>query len=1175
MGGKFKLLFLMLLVGMAMLLSGCGAISNAAATDPSIELLYSLFGSDLQGSLQCSSGSTCYNAHYVFPTLVHSFNLAIIAGAMMIFAYIAIMGTLYTAQDGVFLGKKWSKTLIPLRAIFGIIAIFPLGATGFGVAQYIIYAMTYMGVGVANEVWGSVASQASAGALTPGAPNAALQNIYTAFGQMIFYDVTHNIVTASTQPPSSSQSLSARRRLEDTSAGAGANRSAVPPSCYPSGAADASGNIPVVCQGSLTKGMFRQLENVSFNWSGSTSGATGLLGTSGAIASACGSSLPWCPGVLSFINSNLSNDTNITDDQFIGNLNFLMLSPPAATTIPSGVVPYIQSDFELNIVGSLSPLVSPPENSDPAKNGSGTIDQDPVSDVYNASLDSSGYIETYSVTNTPAQLEVDLDIALKVNNGLSSAITHMMNAYNASTSSQQKPEDFSSSWWLAGDEYLYLDREFGQEMSQLTALSQAFLTEATKNPASFTATGGGVDASIEVLDLSKASVDDSNYVNKDGFVSSVPNGLSFTSGQPTIPDNSFLNFCLGTTLPSSPTSTTSCPYAQFSFSGAFSFSPSLSNYLTQLNTFVNAGATGWTANQKLAAADLLCKLGGLNCSYAGLSAYAPYLSLASGGTPQALDLTQGAFPLIAQDLSYYFLFEAQKLGPNGNPFSLDNTNILKIGANLYTLDLALNYALYLYERSNGSDSCPPDSSSTCNPNSPTWDNPMIAAGQHSPVANVMGFIFSGLVGAQYGTNNISGLLSQIWCVGEADFSKCMANAQADSTVVSQSIGSTPTGSGITIVNDHFSVIANAQLVGMNLIGGTVAALTNIYQTFTAKVQAVVASDQAASTVNVGAIAGMSLLGPAFGAYKSADIINAATAASVSIAALSVNLMWLPVIMIVLSTLFTTGVMFAVFIPMLPFVLFWAGKITWLLLVIEAIFAAPLMAMAMAYPEGHDLWGMGEQGFKISLNLLLMPVLMIVGLVSAMAITYFVLSFTADGFHYVSFTLLQLASVASPGGPMPSGGIVSSGQAHSIFGGSSTLYDHETVNSLVTQGIMTTFLIFMYATFISMAFNKCFSMIYLIPERVMSWIGSQGMKFGEKEGSEMQGAVSKQADQAAQAGGQAVSQGTQAQKALGDSQVSQTQQDSQAQIQEGQSIGQSVQQDIGTVASVSSIFKGGA
>jgi hypothetical protein len=243
-------------------------------------------------------------------------------------------------------------------------------------------------------------------------------------------------------------------------------------------------------------------------------------------------------------------------------------------------------------------------------------------------------------------------------------------------------------------------------------------------------------------------------------------------------------------------------------------------------------------------------------------------------------------------------------------------------------------------------------------------------------------------------------------------------------------------------------------------------------------------------------------------------------------------------------------MFAIFIPLLPFVLFWAGKIAWILLVIEAIFAAPLMALAMAYPEGHDLWGMGEQGFKISLNLLLMPVLMIVGLVSAMAITYFVLNITSSGFHYVTMSLLGMAKTTSQGG---------SGIA---FASSSI----QGVNSLFAQGIMTTFLVFMYASFISMAFNKSFSTIYVIPERVMSWIGSQGMKFGEKEAGEMQGAVSKQADQAAQGGGQAVSQGTQAQKGLADAKVSQVQQEGQADIQLGQSIGTATTQTVQTIAS---------
>jgi hypothetical protein len=1082
MGGKFKLLFLMLLLGMAMLLSGCGAISTAM-TDPSItQVLTPIFSAGLPASL---SGSL--DTAYIFPVLIHAFNLAIIGGSMMIFAYIAIMGTLYTAQDGIFLGKKWSKTLIPLRAIFGIIAVFPLGSTGFGFAQYIIYAMTYMGVGIADHVWSAVADQAKPTGGAPELSRSVTQAIYTGIAEMTFYDV----LTQVNNPPAAKKSYSSKR-LQAAGSDDGSTCVADPSPVSPPG----PGVIPLICSGTMKLHDFQYFSSAITKATGSST--NNILNTIHNNSSCTSSN--WCTDALAFITANLSN-VYIPDDTPVGELNFI-----DQQAFGAGSPGYVQSDFQYQLKETFGPLVSPPHSlTDSAGTGS-LVSGDPVSDAYK-----TGTRLASRVMSSTGNFSFDGAVFIT---GQGDVITDLMDQYNASkTSGSVKPENFSLSWWYAGDEYLYLDQEFAEEMNVLTGVGNRFLTVLTSSQSqNFTnITGGGVYA----------------------YITAGPSGL-LTQG------------CLGA----------SCSYLEVPMTGQVMVPVSLSGYLTTLATQVSSDTTDWPANSAVwyAAMDFLCKLGAGStyCSTAGLSTFAP--NPPGGSTVIGpLDMTQGPFPLIQNYIFYYFSLR-DALHKTGNYPAMD----------IYHLDTALNYANYIYLATDGPEPCPPNTPG-CNPNSPNWENPMIIAGANSPMGNVMGFLFSGLVGGEEGGQTIPGLLGQIWCVGEVDFGDCMHNVPTPVGTSGVLVG------GQSLVGDHFSVIANAQLVGMNLIGGTVAALTDIYKTFTAKVKAVVASDGSKSDVNVASIAGMSLLGPAYGAYQSADIIDAATAASVSIAALSVNLMWLPVIMIVLTTLFTTGVLFSVFIPMLPFVLFWSGKITWLLLVIEAVFAAPLMAMAMAYPEGHDLWGMGEQGFKISLNLLLMPALMIVGLVTAMVLTYFILNITASGFHYVSYSLLQMASQtsANPGSVTISG---MSPASSTIIFGSSPLGSNETVNSLITQGIMCTLLIFMYATFISMAFSKSFSTIYIIPERVMSWIGSQGMKFGEKEGGEMQGAVTKQAEQTAQAGGQAVSQGAQAQKSLGDAQVSQIQQDSQAQIQEGQSVGQSVQQDIGTITSVASAFK---
>jgi hypothetical protein len=1104
---NFKSLFLWFLrllpLGFAVMLSGCGSIDNAIS-DPAItQVLKPIFNSGLESSLQGT-----LDLDYIFPVLIHSFNLAIIGGSLMIFAYIAMMGTLYTAQDGIFLGKKWSKTLIPLRAVFGIVAVFPLGSTGFGIAQYIIYSMTYMGVGIADQVWGSVAGHAGPSGSAPELPQSVVQAINTGIAEMTFYEVlnqvnnpTHVSLNASLKKHSS---LMGATNSEEGSANC---RTDTAPASPPG-----RGVIPLICSSRMTLHDFQYFNSAVPSVSGASS--SNILNAIHA-NSAC-TNATWCTDALSFITLNLSN-ASISGDATIGNLGFLDQNA-LGTNSPA----YVESDFEYQVKETFGPLVSPPHNlNDPTGTGQ-IISGDPVSESY-----STAGVLTSQIMSMSGDLVFD---SADFESGQGQVITDLMKEYDASKTTAgsknvKKPEDFSLSWWYAGDEYLYLDQEFAEEMTVLASVGSKFLAVlSSSNSQQLTKiTKGGVYADIRAMTFP------SKTINAASLITSA---------------------CLS--------GGTSCSFLVIPMTGSIVVPMSLSGYIAKLAAQVTADRTDWPLQSPMwfAAMDFICKLGGGDtyCATTNLNRFAPP---PPGGSviPQALNLSQGPFPLIQSYIFYYFSLR-DTLGKTGNYPAMD----------IYRLDAALNYANNMYLAVNGPEPCPPNTAG-CNSNSPSWANPMIIAGSVSPLGNVMGFLFSGLIGAQSGSQNIAGLLGQIWCVGEVDFGTCMNQIQMPTASAGEIV------SGKNLVSAHFSVIANAQLVGMNLIGGTVAALTSVYTIYTKKVDAVVKTFQDnEGKVKVAAIAGMSLLGPAYGAAQSKKVIDGGTAASVSVAALSVNLMWLPVIMIVLTTLFTTGVLFSVFIPMLPFILFWAGKIAWLLLVIEAIFAAPLMAMAMAYPEGHDLWGMGEQGFKISLNLLLMPVLMIVGLVSAMVITYFILNITASGFHYVSYSLLQMASQtsANPEGLTLSGMLTPSSK---IVFGSSPLGSAETVNSLITQGIMCTLLIFMYATFISMAFNKSFSTIYVIPERVMSWIGSQGMKFGEKEGGEMQGAVTKQAEQAGQAGGQAVSQGTQAQKALGDAKISQGMQDGQAEIQMGNSVGQSVQQDIGTISSVAGMFKG--
>lgn len=79
-------------------------------------------------------------------------------------AYTLIAGTMATAHDGEMLGKKWSSMWLPVRTAFGTAMILP-AAGGFCAAQVAVLWLIHQGVGLADTMWNTYASNPSDGAV--------------------------------------------------------------------------------------------------------------------------------------------------------------------------------------------------------------------------------------------------------------------------------------------------------------------------------------------------------------------------------------------------------------------------------------------------------------------------------------------------------------------------------------------------------------------------------------------------------------------------------------------------------------------------------------------------------------------------------------------------------------------------------------------------------------------------------------------------------------------------------------------------------------------------------------------------------------------------------------------------------------------------------------------------
>ena len=206
-----------------------------------------------------------------------------------------------------------------------------------------------------------------------------------------------------------------------------------------------------------------------------------------------------------------------------------------------------------------------------------------------------------------------------------------------------------------------------------------------------------------------------------------------------------------------------------------------------------------------------------------------------------------------------------------------------------------------------------------------------------------------------------------------------------------------------------------------------------------------------------------------------------------------SMMLLPLAFMVMTMIFTLGITFAIVIPVTPYIYFWAGKTSWLINTIEAMVAAPLVACALLVPEGHSYWGHTLPALRMLWNVVFKPVLLVIGTLVSMMLIYIIIAYSAEGFHMIANGIM---------GAFPSAGNV------------------DPRSSMDTQAILCLMVMTLYGTFLAIAFTKCFSTIYLIPEKVVQWLGGQSDQFGKEDMQQMSQAASQNSQQVAQAGQQA-------------------------------------------------------
>lgn len=170
---------------------------------------------------------------------------------------------------------------------------------------------------------------------------------------------------------------------------------------------------------------------------------------------------------------------------------------------------------------------------------------------------------------------------------------------------------------------------------------------------------------------------------------------------------------------------------------------------------------------------------------------------------------------------------------------------------------------------------------------------------------------------------------------------------------------------------------------------------------------------------------------------------------------------------IIGMIWGIGASLAIYAPLIPYMMFTLGVVGWLMLVVEGMVAAPLVALSLVIPSGDDM-GKLEVALNLLANIFLRPTLMIFGFILAGRVYSAIVGLISYGMLDV-FNTINVA----------------------------------TIFSFVV-------IIFVYASFILAVTNGAFSLIYILPDKIMRWIGGSPMEHTDVSAMEQVKAASQQA-----------------------------------------------------------------
>lgn len=176
----------------------------------------------------------------------------------------------------------------------------------------------------------------------------------------------------------------------------------------------------------------------------------------------------------------------------------------------------------------------------------------------------------------------------------------------------------------------------------------------------------------------------------------------------------------------------------------------------------------------------------------------------------------------------------------------------------------------------------------------------------------------------------------------------------------------------------------------------------------------------------------------------------------------------PFIIMLVVSFFVLGAMLSVYLPFVPFIVWFGAAINWLVVVAEAVIAASLWGLTFLAGEGDGFGDRSSHGWLFLVDVMVRPVFMVVGF------------FAGGALLIAGGTLLnQLFGVA-----------LANAQFSSTTG---------VVSILV--------LLLLYCSACTNLVHRCFNLIFIVPDRVMSWLGAHASSgLGHEDSDRMRNTI---------------------------------------------------------------------